>query len=169
MNKNFLLVFRVVVVLILATSLLVSCVGEKGGTISDVALSTAVDSHDRPLQPASVFSPDTKKIYCSFKLSGVPSGSRIRAEWTYLGSGEKKEDNTDNTNNAGLVLPEILLQQLGPNIFLTQTGTITGSGYTASAFEQDNPDIVLPVGDYKVVLYINDQEKASVSFKVQGN
>ncbi|OGN92847.1 MAG: hypothetical protein A2Z75_07280 [Chloroflexi bacterium RBG_13_50_10] len=167
MNKKFWLLFLVVVVLILVTSLLVSCVGEKGGTISDVALSTEVDSHDRPLQPASVFSPETEKIYCSFKLSGVPSGSRIKAEWMYVGTGVEKEDNTDNT---GLVLPEILLEELtGPRVFQTQTGTITGSGYTASVFEQSNPDIILPLGDYKVVLYINDQEKASVSFKVQGN
>jgi hypothetical protein len=169
MNKNFWLLLRVVVVLILATSLLVSCVGEKGGTISDVALSTEVNSHDRPLQPASVFSPETEKIYCSFKLSGVPSGSRIKVEWIYSGAAVKNE--SDNTTLVPeLLISELLLpQQTGPIVVQTQTGTITGSGYTASVLQQSSPDSIWPLGDYKVMLYINDQEKANVSFKIQGD
>jgi len=128
------------------------------GVISNVAMSAAVDSRDRPVKPTSVFPTDAKKFYCSFKLSGFSPGSRIEAEWTYVGgeTGEK--------------VPESFMfqEQTGTYVIQWQTGTVGGDeGYTSIFLESPTSDYIWPKGDYKVILYGNNQEKASVFFKVE--
>jgi hypothetical protein len=56
------------------------------------------------------------------------------------------------------------------NLFGVQAGTIEreGVGYTSIGFQRSSmPDNTWPKGDYKVVLYVDDEEEASVFFKVE--
>jgi len=120
------------------------------GTISDITIAAAVDSNDRPLQPASVFPPDTETFYCSFKVSGFSPGTVIAAEWIYV-SGEAVEE-------------------VGANyVFQANTGMLGGEeGYTSIALPMPSyPDYTWPKGNYKVVLYVDRAEKASTTFKVE--
>ncbi|MGA7678189.1 MAG: hypothetical protein WCA51_07435 [Dehalococcoidia bacterium] len=152
MNKNFWLLFRVVIVLILATVLVVGCGKEgspQGGVISEVTMAAAVDSNDRPLQPTDVFTVDAEAFYCSFKLSHFPPGTKINADWIFM-AGQAAVGLSDNT---------VLQKSLG---------TVDGDGYTSIVLKR--PDIAgvkWPRGDYKVVLSVGDEEKASASFRVE--
>jgi len=153
MNNRHWLAARIAIALSLTTVLLVGC-GEKEvspsrGIVSEVTMAAAVDSNDRPLRPTSVFPVDAEAFYCSMKLSGFPPGTKIRAEWVYVG-GEAVEKTGES------------------HVFEVQTGTIEGTGYTSTVLQRPTiADYTWPKGDYKVVLYVNDEEKASVSFKVE--
>lgn len=120
------------------------------GTMSDVTIATAVDGKDRPIQPKTVFPTDTETFYCSFKVSGFPSGTRIGVEWIYVG-GEAVDEVGANT------------------VFQTNTGTLGGDeGYTSVELPMpDYPDYKWPKGDYKVILYVEGMETASTSYKVE--
>jgi hypothetical protein len=120
----------------------------QGGVIRDVTVAAAVDENDRPINPTTVFAIDTDAFYCSFELSGFPAGTRIMAEWIYVGGEAEGENST----------------------FEVDTGTIGGDGYTSVSVER--PTEVLygytwPKGDYKIVLSVEGEEKASASFKVE--
>jgi len=121
------------------------------GDVSEVTMSTAVDGDDRPLNPTTVFATDTEKFYCSFKLSDLPVGSKMKVEWVYVG-GEAEDE-------------------IGQNYaFDVRTGTINrkGEGYTSAFLERpSDPEYRWPKGDYKVVIYVDNQERASANFKVE--
>jgi len=125
--------------------------GPSEGTISEITMSTAVDKDDRPLNPTTVFAADAEKFYCSFKISGLPVGSKMRAEWIYVG-GEAED-------------------QFGQNYaFDARTGTIErkGEAYTSTFLERPaTPDYRWPKGEYKVVIYVDNQEKGSANFRVE--
>jgi hypothetical protein len=153
MNKNFWLLFRVVIVLILAIVLVGGCAKKEytpqDGVISEVTMAAAVDSNGRPLQPTSVFTGDAEAFYCSLKLSHFPPGTQIKAEWIYVGG----------TEMVGIAKNSVLR---------TNVGTVEGDGYTSIALDRpDYSGVKWPKGDYKVVLSVEDEEKASASFKVE--
>lgn len=156
-NNGYRLAIQIIMLLGLATLPFIGCgkneASPSGGTVSEVTMTTAVDQNDRPLNPTSVFPTDADVFICSFKLSSFPVGSKVKAEWIYVGGDPEVE------------------AQIGRNqVIEVQTGTITeeGSGYTATAYQRPPlPDYRWPKGDYKVVIYVDDQEKASVSFKVE--
>lgn len=173
--------YRLAIVIIMALSIIILLLGGcgkkeasiSGGVISDITMSTAVDQKDRPLQPASVFPADTQKLYCSFKLSGFPADSKITVEWVYLAEVTGVQ-NSENSSSLGQPLTYTIQRQ---------TGTITGDGYTSISSEPpvtiDTSSVTIDTssgnttrptwvaGNYRVVLYVGDQEKASTTFKVQ--
>jgi hypothetical protein len=157
MNKNFWLLVRVVTVLILATVLLGGCgkkeVSPQGGVVSEVTMTTAVDSEDRPINPTTVFPTDADGFIVSFKISGFPVGTDVRAEWIYVGGN-----------------PEIEAK-IGQNYVMeTQSATTTreGEGYTAAVYIRPPlEDYRWPKGNYKVVIYVDEQEKGSTFYKVE--
>jgi hypothetical protein len=173
--KNSYKNYRLAIVIIMALSIMILLLGGcgkkeasiSGGVISDITMSTAVDQHDRPLQPASVFPADTKKLYCSFKLSGFPADSKIRAEWLYSMEMTGVQS-SENSSSLGQPLTSMIQQQ---------TGTISGDGYTSISiepflnlgmFSSDNTTSrAWVVGNYKVVLYVGDVEKGSISFEIK--
>ena len=124
----------------------------QGGVISEVTMALAVDSEDRPIQPASVFAPDDKVIYCSLKLSGFSPETRIVAEWIYVkgeqvGIGAMKEN----------------------TVFQTNVGSPEGDGYTSISLQRPEgyEEVPWPKGEYKVVFSVDEEEKASVFFTVE--
>ena len=152
MNKKFWLLFLVVIVLILTTVFVTGC-GKKytveDGVISEVTMAAAVDSGGRPLQPTDVFPVDTLAFYCSLKLSHFPPGTQIKAEWIIM-AGQAMVGISDNT------------------VLQTSMGIVEGDGYTF--IELTRPDyegVKWPVGEYKVIFYVEDVEKARTSFRVE--
>ena len=156
-NKSYRLVVCITIALSLVVVLLVGC-GEKqpsssDNVVSELVMTTAVDDYGRPLNPTTVFSDNASAFYCSFKISGFPVGSQIKAKWIYVGGN-----------------PEAVAIT-GPNAQIDEnTGTIErkGKGYTAVVLPMPPmPDYRWPKGDYKVVISVDGLEKASATFKVQ--
>jgi hypothetical protein len=116
-------------------------------------MSTAVGSDNRPINPTTIFSADTPAFYCSFQVSGFPVGTKIEAQWIYIGGDPEAEVITGKNYVAE-----------------TQTAivTSTGHGYTAAVYSSaDMTGYTWPKGDYKVVINVDGQEKASTYFRVQ--
>ncbi|UCH51522.1 MAG: hypothetical protein JSV54_01800 [Chloroflexota bacterium] len=151
-NKSYRLVVCLTIALSLVAVSLVGC-GEKEPTISEVVMSMAVDDNGRPLDNTTVFTPDTGALFCSFKLSNLPVGSRLKAELIYI-DGEEVEET-------------------GPNYVVWEnTGTIErkGIGYSYTVFTHPpipGYEYQWPRGDYKIVLSVDEQEKAVAYFKVE--
>lgn len=152
MRKNFWLLFRVVMVLILATVLVTGCAKKytvEDAIISEVTMATAVDSEGRPVNPTDVFTVDNKAFYCSMKLSHFPPGTEIKAEWIIM------------AGQAAVGLSESTVLQ-------TNIGHPEGDGYTYVVMQlPDYAGVKWPRGGYKVVLYVEDVERTSVSFRVE--
>ena len=127
---------------------LAGCTGEVGFTTASLSKATmckSVDSETRePVEPTNVFTPDTPEIFCSVNLSNAPSDTEVSSEWIYVKS--ELEDVAD---------------------YLIDEVSITTDGTRYVPFSVPRPDNGWPTGDYKVVLYLDGNEKTSVTFKVQ--
>jgi hypothetical protein len=153
MNSSYRLTVQIVVALVLVSVLLVGCgthgVNPQGGVISEVKMAAAVDENDRPLQPTSVFTVDAEAFYCSLRLSHFPLGTGIRADWVYMG------DEAAGGSVEGQVLQ-------------MNAATIEGDGYTSLSLQHPPYEGVKWMkGDYKVVFYIEGEERTSVYFRVE--
>lgn len=125
-----------------------ACTGEvsfSGASLSNATMCTSVDTGTRePIEPTNVFSPDTPEIYCSVKLSNVPTNSEISAQWIYV-KGEL-EDLSD---------------------FLIDEMSVKAGGTRYLSFSETKPENGWPTGDYQVKLYLNGKQKTSATFKVE--
>jgi hypothetical protein len=139
----------VIIVLALVAVLAVPLAGCTGGvgfptasTTPSLSQATTCKSVNpqtgEPIEPTTTFAPDTPEIFGSAKLSNAPAGTEIKSEWIYV--------------------PEDLLVD-------TSSTSAEGTRYLSSSITR--PGSSWPMGDYKLVLYLNGQEAASVSFKVQ--
>jgi hypothetical protein len=152
-KKSYCLVFCFTIIIGLLAVILGGCGKDggspKNGVISEVTIAAAVDANDRPLQPTSVFTVDAEVFYCSLRLSHFQLGTVIRAEWVYLGD-----------EAAGGIADYQVLQ--------VNTSTIEGDGYTSLSLQRPPyTGVKWPKGDYKVVFYIDDEERASAPFRVE--
>ena len=91
-----------------------------------------------PIEASSTFTPDTPEIFASAKLSNAPAGTEIKSEWIYV---------------------------QGDLLIDTWSTSAEGTRYISLSITR--PDNGWPTGDYKLVLYLDGEEAASVSFKVQ--
>ncbi len=122
------------------------CSGEVSFTtasLSEATMALGADADARPLNPTDTFSVDTPEIFCSAKLSNAPDETEILSEWVYV-KGE--------------------LQGYNDHVIDTYTLTTEGSRYVV--FSMERPDAGWPVGEYKLVLYIDGKEELSVDFTV---
>jgi hypothetical protein len=167
-------IYRLAAVILITLSITVLLMGcglkqgsQSGGVISDIKISTAIDEHQQPINPGTVFPNDAKKFYCSFKLSGFPDNSRIKAEWVYFPGTTMNIPSSDNTSAVSQPLSFVIQ---------THTGTITGNGYTSVSMEvptaagitsENVTGTTWLAGTYKIVLYVDDQEKGSSTFEIK--
>jgi len=155
MNNRFSLAVRAAAILLLAALPFVSCVGDENedslpvGLLSEATMATGVDDDNRPVNQTNVFPTDAVGFFCSFKINDAPPDTKIKAEWIYVGGDVEAE--------------------IGENYTIeVHNGTAEGTGYThAVLWLPPIPDYEWPRGDYKVVLYVDDEEEISVPFKVE--
>lgn len=156
-SKSYRLALGIAIVLLSVTVLVTGCgikeASPSNGVITEITMSTDVDSENRPVNPTTVFPTDAAGFFCSFKVSGFPVGSNLEAQWIYVGGDPEAE------------------VTIGKNYVVdTQKATITkkGQGYTSTVYAKPPiPDYTWPKGDYKVVINVDGQEKGSTYFKVQ--
>lgn len=91
-----------------------------------------------PIEPTTTFAPDTPQIFGSAKLSNAPAGTEIKSEWIYI---------------------------QGDLLIDSWSTSAEGTQYISSSITR--PDSTWPTGDYKLVIYLNSKEAATVPFKVQ--
>ena len=143
-GKLFLAVALVLVSILLVMPL-VGCEASCSVTtasLSEATMCTGVDENEQPLDSADVFSFDIPVIFCSVKLSNAPSETVVKAEWVYV---EGEAGVTD------YILGEYEL-------------TADGTRYLSFSLTSDTN---WPRGSYKVVLYVDGQEKLSAPFTVE--
>ncbi|MFC1668555.1 hypothetical protein ACFL1T_04150 [Chlamydiota bacterium] len=111
--------------------------------LSEPTLCTGVDEQTKkPHDKTSIFGPDTKEIFCSVKLSNAPQ-TKITGQWIYV-KGELKE----YTNH-----------------MIAET-SLTADGTRYLSFSLEKPTNGFPKGEYVLKLFLDEEEKMSVSFKV---
>ena len=158
MNKKYRLTVIASLLLVAIIMLLGSCTNGAGtstGTITEITMAKNLTPDGRPVDPTNTFTTDTKDLYLSFKISGYPVGTKIEADWIYVGG----DPDAELTTGKNYVAEK-------------QTATVQkrSSGYTGTVYSRPNiPGYELwPKGDYKVVLYVDGVEKGSTTFKIEG-
>ena len=113
--------------------------------LSDAVLCFGVDVvTKKPLDKADVFSQDTPEIFCSVKLSNAPSETSVKSEWIYV-KGEVES------------LSDYTIDEF----------TLSADGTTYISFSLTRPDTGFPKGEYVLKLFLDDEEKIAVPFKVE--
>ena len=92
--------------------------------------------------PTKVFSPD-ETFYCDVELSNAPDDTTVRAVWTAVD-----------------------VEGANPNTKIDEASTTSGSGQIQFNLTNDGP---WPAGEYKVDLFLNDEQEPTrtLKFKVQ--
>ncbi|MFC2161347.1 hypothetical protein ACFLRW_03440 [Acidobacteriota bacterium] len=112
--------------------------------LSDATMCTKINEETKePVEKTDVFTSDSPEIYCSVKLSNAPSDTKIKSEWIYV-KGEA-EDLSD---------------------YVIDEFTITTEGTKYVSFSLSRPNTGFPKGEYILKLYLDDEIKLSVPFKV---
>jgi hypothetical protein len=112
--------------------------------LGEATMCTKVDEKTKkPVEKTDVFTSDTPEIFCSVKLSSAPSDTNIKSEWIYV-KGEA-EDLSD---------------------YKIDEFTITTDGTKYISFSLARPNTGFPKGEYILKLYLDDEIKLNVPFKV---
>ena len=108
-------------------------------SLGDPAMSTAVDLKTQaPLEKATIFSADVKKLYATIKLKSGPAGTKVSAVFYYLEGNRQK--------------------------IAEQSVSAEGSGYLD--FPINPPESGWPVGRYEVEFSLNDEVKEKTGYSV---
>jgi hypothetical protein len=111
--------------------------------ISEATMALSVDDYAKPVNPTNKFYVDTPAIYCSCKVSNAPESTDITSVWIYV-RGEVDLENYE-------------IDSYG----------MTVEGTTYLYFYMNRPTNGWPIGEYKLVLYLDGKEQTSLSFTVQ--
>ena len=112
--------------------------------LSEAAICKSVDPQmKKPIGETGVFSPDTPEIFCSVKLSNAPE-TKVTAKWIYVRGEQKDLEN-----------------------YLIDEYSLNTDGTKYLSFSLTRPDKGFPRGEYVVKLFLDNEEKISVSFMVE--
>lgn len=113
--------------------------------LGEATMCTKVDEKTKkPIEKTDVFTSDTPEIFCSVKLSSAPTDTNIKSEWIYMkGEAENLSD------------------------YKIDEFTITTEGTKYVSFSLARPNTGFPKGEYMLKLFLNDEIKLSVLFKVE--
>lgn len=144
--------FRYSITLFLTVFLLFVCstgcikISTGGGTlpVSDVSLSTAIDSESKPVAPSNTFAVTDETIYLTLRLNNAPAGTQVTARLTYLGG------------EAANMVNQVLFNN-----------TLSGQGSKYMSFAMKSPPGGFPQGNYQVSVSANGKDIASMPFTVQ--
>jgi hypothetical protein len=143
-NLSLMLVASLLSALIL---LAIGCGGQASFTtakLSEATMAMGVTDDSKPVNPTTVFSPDTEEIFCSVKLSNAPDKTQVTSVWIYVGG--EVEDLTNYEIDNYSVITE-------------------GTRYIN--FSLPRGDNNFPKGDYKLVLYLEGEESVALPFTVE--
>ena len=108
---------------------------------TDLAVATDVDENNGPVGITNTFAVDSPIVNVTGVLKNAPEGTIITAEWYYL--------------------------EGDPVIFIDEASYESVDTKTSFYFNLSKPYAGWPVGRYEVKLYIDDEYKESVMFKVE--
>jgi hypothetical protein len=147
--KNPHVYFKLIPIIIVCIGIVItaSCITvineSTGVTLTEVTMTTGVDSEMKPIDPADVFDVNTKEIHCSAKLSYAPSNTKITAEWIYIKGVEDLQN------------------------YKIDEHSITTEGTRYIDMSLIRPYEGWPVGDYEVILSVNGAKTARAEFYVR--
>ena len=114
-------------------------------TLSELALCSSIDMlTNKPISSVKIFPFDTRRIYCSVKVSGADFNDQVKSRWTYVGG--------DYEGLKGKTVAEASTK-------------VEGSEYVSLSIGMPEGKYI-PTGDYSVKLYVGDKEQVSLPFTV---
>jgi hypothetical protein len=115
------------------------------GKLSEATTCTGIDLlTNKPLDKVDIFPVDISKVYCSAKIDGADFTTNIKARWTYVnGPAEALK---------GKVIANPSAKAEGRQYVSFSIGMPVGKQF--------------PTGEYAVTLFIEDNEQATLPFKV---
>ncbi|MDD5604352.1 MAG: hypothetical protein RBR99_01730 [Dehalococcoidales bacterium] len=141
-NLRFLLLFCLSFVMVLT----IGCGKEVSFTtakLSEATMATGVTGDFKPQDPTTTFYANTAEIFCSVKLSNAPADTTVTGIWIY-----------ENGQEQHLTNYEI------------DRYSITTDGTRYLMFSLTRPNTGFPIGNYKLVLTIDEKEPETLKFKV---
>ena len=142
MKKSPLFIACIIVASLLLAISLTAC--DEEVSLSEATMCRSVDGDMRPIDATDVFTTDTPEIFCSVRLSYAPADTEVKAEWIYV------QGELEGTEN-----------------YLIDDYSLTAEGTVYLSFSLTKPEAGWPKGEYKVILYVDGEEKLSVPFTVQ--
>ncbi|HLF83897.1 MAG TPA: hypothetical protein VI837_06975 [Blastocatellia bacterium] len=120
--------------------------------IADAKMAKGVSEKMEPIDPTSTFESTDGVVHCLVVLGNAPEKTRVKAVWTVVNAQGQK-----------------------PNDKLGETAVEGGGAKNVVDFTYTPPPAGLPVGDYKVDIYLNpqpgkeEQPSKSVAFSVKAS
>jgi len=118
--------------------------GQQDSLVSEVVLTSGVDSQSKPVDASNVFTVMAEVIYLSLKVTDAPNNTAVMARLTYL-SGE--------------------VSSMANSTLYSSTQNTRGTAYLS--FSMKPPPGGFPAGSYQVTISANGKEQASVPFTVE--
>ena len=118
--------------------------GQQDSLVSEVVLTSGVDSQSKPVDASNVFTVMAEVIYLSLKVTDAPNNTAVMARLTYL-SGE--------------------VSSMANSTLYSSTQNTRGTTYLSFAMKP--PPGGFPAGSYQVAISANGKEQASVPFSVE--
>jgi hypothetical protein len=115
-----------------------------GQRITQAVLGTGATDKYEIVNPTTVFTPDTPKIYCAWKAEGVKAGTPVRGVWI--------AEDVGNVAPANYKIDEATL-----NVPLATEGT----------FSLSKPNNGFPVGKYRLEIYLGKDLAKTLQFTVK--
>lgn len=112
-------------------------------TLTEVTMASEVDSFSVPVKITNEFTDNIETIYLTAKLNNAPVNTEVRAEWIYI-KGERSE-----LLNV-ILFDNQLVENGNRRIKFSQIKSVTG----------------WPLGEYKVLLYLNGEKIETVFFSI---
>jgi len=108
---------------------------------TDLAVAADVDENNGPIGVTNTFAVDSPMVYVTGLLKNAPEGTVITSEWYYLES--------------------------DPDTFIDRASYESVDTTNSFDFSLSKPNAGWPLGEYEVKLYIDDEYKETVTFKVE--
>src|SRR5687767_14063847 len=102
--------------------------------IADAKMAKGVSEKMEPIEPTSTFETTDGVVHCLVMLANAPEKTRVKAVWTVVNAEGQK-----------------------PNDKFGETAVVGGGTKNVVDFSYTPPPAALPVGEYKVDIYLNPQ------------
>ncbi|MDQ7842435.1 MAG: hypothetical protein QN141_03435 [Armatimonadota bacterium] len=133
------------VVVIVAAGIALAACGGKSAQPGPRFASVVLTDNPESKTEKTIFAPDTPRIYVVFTLAAVAQGTAVKSVWI-----------AEKTGVADL------------NTKIDEAMLTMGGAQTSGRFWYSRPTNGWPVGEYRVELYIGEQQAATRRFRIEG-